>query len=107
MLQGLCTNESFDNEAHNLLGSVYMQLSEYAQAENCFRQALARQSANTYACYGLGMAVGARGNVNEASQYLKNRSKSTPTTRMPGSDWERYSRCWACTMKPSANTARP
>ena len=78
VLQGLCASEPFDSEAHDLLGSVYLQLSEYSKAENCFLQILSRQPAHAHACYGLGMAVGAQGNVNEASKYLKRSLEINP-----------------------------
>jgi len=78
VLQDLCAGEPFDSEAHGLLGAIYLQLSQYEQAEHCFRQVLAGQPANAQACYGLGLAVGARGNVNEASKYLKKSLEISP-----------------------------
>ena len=82
----------FDSEAQDLLGTVYLQLSEYSQAENCFRKVLAQQPAHAQACYGLGLAAGAQGNVIEATKYLKKSLEINLTTRMSGSGWARYSR---------------
>jgi len=70
LLEGLCIHEPFDREVHALLGAVYLQLSRYEQAENCFRKVLAQQPVHAQACYGLGLAVGAQGNALEATKYL-------------------------------------
>ena len=66
------------SEAHNNLGNTLQELGRLEEAEACYRQTIALQSASAEAHYNLGMTLQALGRGEEAGKSYKNAIKVKP-----------------------------
>lgn len=72
ILTRIVEGDPADNDAHYLLGMTHLQLYDYSKAEFFLQKVLDSNSHHAGACFGMALAVGARGNIDEAAGYLKN-----------------------------------
>ena len=77
-LGDVCSSNPQDSESLYLLGGVYLQLRDFAQAELCFRRLVALHPDNSLAHYSLGMTVGAIGKVEEALRCMQQTLRLDP-----------------------------
>ncbi len=74
----LCRADKSDAESHYLLGVVNGKLECFAEAAECFRQAVAIQPQMFMAHYGLGAALKAQGRLAEAAESFRQAIRIKP-----------------------------